>query len=142
MSAIKEIIAERLRQISVKGWSLAHDDEHVNGEMALAAAAYAANTTRVKRLSDLLDRLWPWAIEWWKPKTHRYDLIRAAALLVAEIERLDRAAKRQDKTRQAAIVSTSRFGQFEPSRAYEAPLWNPPRPHPRAPFRGKKLGQK
>jgi hypothetical protein len=37
--------------------------------------------------------LWPWHDDWWKPKDRRRDLIRAAALIVAEIERLDRAAK-------------------------------------------------
>jgi hypothetical protein len=34
---------------------------------------------------------WPWADKDWKPKDRRRDLIRAAALIVAEIERLDRA---------------------------------------------------
>lgn len=36
---------------------------------------------------------WPWtgwATEWFKPKDDRYNLVRAAALLLAEIERLDR----------------------------------------------------
>ena len=31
-----------------------------------------------------------WDSEWWKPKDRRRDLIRAGALIVAEIERLDR----------------------------------------------------
>ena len=35
--------------------------------------------------------LWPWAASWWKPKNRRRDLVRAAALIVAEIERIDRA---------------------------------------------------
>ena len=34
---------------------------------------------------------WPWHRQWWKPKNARRDLVRAAALIVAEIERLDRA---------------------------------------------------
>lgn len=37
---------------------------------------------------------WPrsWSRAWWKPKNPRRDLVRAAALLIAEIERLDRRA--------------------------------------------------
>jgi len=38
-----------------------------------------------------------WAREWWKPKDRRRDLIRAAALIVAEIERLDHALRMRDK---------------------------------------------
>ena len=34
--------------------------------------------------------LWPWAAEWWKPKDCRRNLVRAGALILAEIERLDR----------------------------------------------------
>lgn len=33
---------------------------------------------------------WPFETSWWKPKNTRSDLIRAAALIVAEIERFDR----------------------------------------------------
>ena len=37
----------------------------------------------------IMDIPW-WSKDWWKPKDKRRDLIRAAALIVAEIERLDR----------------------------------------------------
>lgn len=37
--------------------------------------------------------VWPWDWAWWKPKNPRRDLVRAAALIIAEIERLDRAAE-------------------------------------------------
>jgi hypothetical protein len=38
---------------------------------------------------------WPqgWA-GWWKPKLRRENLVRAGALIIAEIERLDRASRR------------------------------------------------
>lgn len=39
--------------------------------------------------------LWPWDREWWKPKDRRRNLVRAAALLIAEIERLDRAEDKE-----------------------------------------------
>lgn len=37
--------------------------------------------------------LWPhsWASCWFKPTNRRRDLVKAAALLIAEIDRLDRA---------------------------------------------------
>jgi hypothetical protein len=104
MGALDDIAAERARQIDAEGWTLAHDDLHGGGEMAMAAAAYAYGTA----LSDLrrqsvsgsysirnnrmLSDMWPWTLSWWKPKDRRRDLVRAGALIVAEIERLDRLA--------------------------------------------------
>lgn len=36
---------------------------------------------------------WPWDAKWWKPKNTRRDLVRAGALIVAELERMDRESK-------------------------------------------------
>jgi hypothetical protein len=36
-------------------------------------------------------QIWPWDRKWWKPTDRRRDLVKAAALILAEIERLDRA---------------------------------------------------
>lgn len=91
MSVINEIARERARQINVEGWTPEHDDRHSNGELARAAACYALWHTPVS-VGSFLSFVWPWSMRWWKPKDDRRDLIRAAALLVAEIERLDRAA--------------------------------------------------
>lgn len=100
---IKEIAAERQRQIEQEGWSIKHDDQHVLGELIWAAAGYvttAAVITKDPRGRDVLPGQykmlpspsgWPWHWSWWKPQNPRRDLIRAAALIVAEIERLDRA---------------------------------------------------
>ncbi|NPW56957.1 hypothetical protein HPR97_34090, partial [Pseudomonas aeruginosa] len=41
---------------------------------------------------------WPWDEEWWKPKSARENLVRAGALVLAEIERLDRSATEQGST--------------------------------------------
>lgn len=95
--AITDVINERQRQIEKEGWSLNHDDEHDDGEMARAAACYAAcgSVTSIEsafRMSDLLKELWPWSRDWWKPKDPRRDLVRAGALILAEIERIDRAS--------------------------------------------------
>ncbi len=95
MSVIDEIAAERQRQIDVEGWTLEHDDKHMDGLLARAAASYALAGGLVVRNRHSLHRVfltvWPWLARRWKPKNPRRDLIRAGALIVAEIERLDRA---------------------------------------------------
>lgn len=97
MSVIDEIAAERRRQIEQEGWTPEHDDEHGGGVLAAAAACYAIHavslmsTADMERRNNVIRECWPWAEEWWKPKGQRRDLIRAAALIVAELERLDRA---------------------------------------------------
>jgi hypothetical protein len=92
--AARDVLAERQRQISVEGWTPEHDDEHDSAEMAQAAACYALNAAE-QRFTWPFDTLWPWSKDWWKPKTPRRDLVRAGALILAEIERLDRAALHQ-----------------------------------------------
>jgi len=96
-----DVIEERERQVSVEGWTPEHDDQHRDGAMARAAAAYCLGqcelTGRVqdgKRFLMWRSTIWPWSAEWWKPKDRRRDLVRAGALILAEIERLDRAAAR------------------------------------------------
>lgn len=93
--AAADVLAERRRQIELEGWTPEHDDEHGNGEMARAAATYALydfGVAGVQRIVGLDGVLWPWSLRWLKPKGRRHNLVRAAALLLAEIERLDRAA--------------------------------------------------
>ncbi|MER0875307.1 hypothetical protein AAA545_06405 [Pseudomonas aeruginosa] len=88
-----DVQAERRRQVEAEGWTPEHDDEHSHGEMALAAASYAAYAH--VELSGDLPMFWPWGRTWWKPTTPRRDLVKACALALAEIERLDRAAASQ-----------------------------------------------
>ena len=91
--AIHDVIAERQRQIAKEGFDLAHDDAHAEGELAMAGAAYAVNPTtpdRVKLHWWDTPPWWPWARRWWKPKSSREDYVRAAALIIAEIEKIDR----------------------------------------------------
>lgn len=88
--AIHDVIAERQRQCQVEGWTPWHDDnEHNNGELARAATCYADTGNHLTQ--EQFDAIWPWGRSAWKPKDARRDLVRAAALLIAEIERLDRA---------------------------------------------------
>lgn len=94
MSVIDEIAAERRRQIEEEDWTPEHDDEHRAGELADAAACYAADDGAHPNEGEPPSG-WPWGANWWKPKDRRHDLIRAGALIVAEIERLDRAEDSQ-----------------------------------------------
>jgi hypothetical protein len=90
--ALHSVMEERHRQIMVEGWTAQHDDEHGDGSMAVAAACYALGNDGVSGTREFVS-FWPWARKWWKPKKDkRRNLVRAAALLLAEIERLDRAA--------------------------------------------------
>lgn len=101
--ALVDVAAERVRQQSVEGWTAAHDDEaHSWGALASAAACYALVASSPEEYEsdqhqpprDHNNRsLWPWDFSWWKSKNRRSDLVRAGALILAEIERLDRAAR-------------------------------------------------
>lgn len=102
--AARDVLAERQRQISVEGWTQWDDDnEQGSGHLSSAAACYALNAstwlrhpgasrTNYAALSPINWTNWPWAEQWWKPKAPRRDLVKAGALILAEIERIDRAA--------------------------------------------------
>lgn len=104
MTVIDEIAAERKRQVEAEGWSPEHDDSHWKGELAAAAACYVLAAQYIARGADHDARefacgakcpeLWPFEKSGWKPRDQRRNLIRSAALIVAEIERLDRESKR------------------------------------------------
>ncbi len=85
--AARDVIAERQRQVSAEGYSLHRDDLYVKGELAEAGATYASLAGRPRSMSTA----WPWGASTFKPSDdRRRDMVKAAALLLAEIERLDR----------------------------------------------------
>lgn len=94
----RDVLAERRRQVEAEGWTPEHDDQYDNGELSRAAAAYAHHSTRPKDRRHSMAEVgawpsyWPWDVKWWKPTEPRRDLVKAGALILAEIERLDRAA--------------------------------------------------
>lgn len=93
--AANDVLAERQRQIEVEGWTADHDDEHNQGELADVAACYALGVYSDRSDAGVpgdIPPYWPntWDETWWRPKNRRRNLVRAAALLIAEIERLDR----------------------------------------------------
>jgi hypothetical protein len=88
--AESDVLAERQRQISDEGWTPEHDDEHDRGDLVQAAACYALHSAPIGSVRNYLS-FWPWDARGWKPKDRRSNLIKAGALIIAEIERLDRA---------------------------------------------------
>ena len=92
--AAQDVLAERRRQIEAEGWTPEHDDEHSVGELAKAAACYALVSAGFN--PDAIITVWPWHRLWWKPSDKRRSLVKAGALILAEIERLDRMAEWQE----------------------------------------------
>jgi hypothetical protein len=90
------IAAERQRQIEVEGWSPEHDDGHYLDEIALAAAAYALpDSARSYTAGFSAPVEWPWDEDEWKPGPGRErELVKAGALIAAEIDRLQRIGAR------------------------------------------------
>lgn len=112
--AMVAVLTEKKRIVDVEGYTPAHDDKLEHRELARAGMAYAQHYVERQWLYTGLDgkgacaepeqygldeapSVWPdeWA-DGWKPKNPRRDLLRAAALLLCEIERIDRQA---DKTK-------------------------------------------
>ena len=90
--AARDVLAERQRQICAEGWAPEHDDEHQLGELSQAAACYASQAFGQYGISAF----WPWAAKWWKPSQDpRRNLEKAGALILAEMERIDRTARKQ-----------------------------------------------
>lgn len=114
MTGAELIAAERQRQVTAEGWTPEHDDRHTKCELAWAATCYAAPET-VVRVAVQRDQDgagggvgWaePWPTEyvknynrgepgympWRRPMVDRVtELVKAGALIAAEIDRLNRA---------------------------------------------------
>jgi hypothetical protein len=86
------IAHERRRQILNEGFDSNHDAGHRDQSLAVAGACYALTGDLCdKEIWDkpLLDYLWPWESQWWKPDQSRVrNLVKAGALIAAEIDRL------------------------------------------------------
>lgn len=96
-AVIDEIAHERARQIQEEGYTPEIDDAvyqgGTSGELAFAAASYAkcAALELQGRDGKQMPATWPWSAECWKPCAPRRALVKAAALLIAQIEQIDRA---------------------------------------------------
>ena len=99
------IAAERRRQVEGESWKSPHDDGHTEGQLALAAACYALKSAGLAsqhyRLGrggievsvDALGIYWPFESAAWKPQTSIRNLVKAGALIAAEIDRRLRAGE-------------------------------------------------
>jgi hypothetical protein len=102
---IADVLEERNRQILELGWSREHDDTyHADGSLAFAASVLADvaaiqhihHRATGKDLKIYPVEEAPWPEDWtFKPADTRRQLVKAGALILAEIERLDRAAVRK-----------------------------------------------
>jgi hypothetical protein len=97
-AAVTDVLAERRRQIEAEGYNPEHDDEHVNDEIAALACYYAMppaardwDATSTGYSNTLGEAILParWAVP--DPCDRRRELVKAGALILAEIERMDRA---------------------------------------------------
>ena len=94
------IYRERNRQIAKENFDIEHDDCHTKGELGKAAECYCRFGVRqeikanAKIAFEISPSDWPWEAEWWKPsKDPIKNLVKAGALIAAEIDRLQRAQK-------------------------------------------------
>ncbi len=98
-AVLSEIAEKRLRQMQHHGFMPEHDDRYRHNELPAAAACYALVAARPQMKVHYRNQLWPWADHWLRDGTPRELLVNAAALIVAEIERLDRAARQAEQER-------------------------------------------
>ncbi|QEY62497.1 hypothetical protein FXN65_10570 [Metapseudomonas lalkuanensis] len=103
-SAARDVLAERLRQIEAEGWTPEHDDEHkYPSDLGIAAACYALCACgEAPHVVFGIERF-PWPGKGCGegrtgPSTKggsRRMLVKAGALILAEIERRDRAESKE-----------------------------------------------
>lgn len=102
-TGVQLIASERRRQVLKEKWTAEHDANHFDGELADAAVCYARQgSVSISRdgFSFTLSRThsWPWSPCDWKPtpKDRVRELVKAGALIAAEIDRLQRRANREE----------------------------------------------
>lgn len=99
---VRLILLERVRQVTKEGWAAEHDDLAVREQLARAAVCYADPNPRMIGLCvptgsgglghRYVPEAWPFDPRSWKPSDNRIrNLVRAGALIAAEIDRLQRA---------------------------------------------------
>jgi len=97
--AARDVLAERFRQAAEYGLSFEHQDRSRDpGELARAAAYYAADEDLRRQLAATTIQAAPFGDEGMTPADRRAELVLACALILAEIERLDRVAENADGT--------------------------------------------
>ncbi len=90
-----EVANERRRQVVEKGFTPTHDDQLTEYELTQSAICHAASP----EAGEPIEEAWPFDTPFNMPGSVREGLIQACALLVAEIERLDRLDARTTEQR-------------------------------------------
>jgi hypothetical protein len=114
VTGIEMIAAERERQVSDEGWTPEHDDTHARAELLAAAVAYAVNAEVAINGHDAWptaqDVGWPWDEASWKPRSDDpvRDLVKAGALIAAEIDRIQRRRERRYRVEKQRVKERSR----------------------------------
>ena len=84
LTALHMIITERIGQFTREGWTPEHDDHQRDGDLALAAAAYAKIASDEIQGGELkCPAWWPWSKKWFKPYGFQRNLERSGALVIA-----------------------------------------------------------
>lgn len=94
-TGIELIAEERQRQIEKEGWTAEHDNLHYAGALACAGACYALDVVGYHKTAE---DCWEWERKWWKPTPNDpvRQLVKAGALIAAEIDRLQREQEVKD----------------------------------------------
>ena len=95
-TGIELIAEERMRQIEKEGWTPEHDAKHNHHELARAAACYAT-PGYLRTIINGRPFGWPFSKNWWKPspRDRKRELVKAGALIAAEIDRLQMEAEKE-----------------------------------------------
>lgn len=100
-TGVELIAEERQRQMDGEGWTRTHDRRHPSGALAMAAVCYAADepiytrqTATIGGNSEMpIEQFrfpWPFDAFYFKPKDRLRNLVRAGALIAAEIDKMRR----------------------------------------------------
>lgn len=117
-----DVLAERRRQVEKEGYDPEHDDHHVLGEIAAYAAYYAMPpgvrewpATETGYADTFGEAIVPDGWTPTPPGDRRGELVKAGALILAEIERMDRAssARTQSAPRGDLVVDTMDHAQLQ-----------------------------
>lgn len=92
--AAVDVLKERCRQVTEEGCAPESDDGYTDYQLPRAAICYAIKAAGLP--SHRATLYWPFPAAAFKPTERRANLVKAAALLLAEIERLDRAESPAD----------------------------------------------
>lgn len=88
--AIEDVLSERKRQITEEKFTDEMDDLYTDGELPSAAICYASVGLNQSNWNWIFRQYWPWDSAWFKHVNCRRSIVKASALLIAEIERIDR----------------------------------------------------